>query len=309
MSDRSFTACRSEAAAKRNGMIAMCVAMALLPIGDAISKLLTSVATPFDVTVWRTVAQAVFFLPVAFLMRQRLSGNMFSLPAVASGALVVVVLFCLITAFETMPIATAIAIFFIEPLLLTILARPFLGERAGPRRYAAVAVGLIGALIVIKPNFAVFGPVVLLPVLAALAYAFNMIVVRKATRTRSALSLQLGATFSSAAVMLFVHLATSVFWREGTSLSTVPGWAVGAVLGAGALAALTFLLITFAFRNAEASLLAPLQYLEIVGATLLGFLVFGNFPDTLTWLGTAIILGAGVYVFRRERQAQASSGH
>ena len=290
---------------KRTGMAAMCLAMALIPMGDAISKLLTGIAAPFDVTVWRTVAQALFFLPVGLIMRRRLTGRLLSLPALASGALIVTVLYSLVTAFTVMPIATAIAIFFVEPLLLTLLSGPLLGEVAGPRRYAAVAVGLVGALIVIRPNFAVFGPVVLLPALGALAYALNMIVARRATRTRSALTFQLGATYSAALLLLAALGLSALLGREAAPLFQAPGWALGLVVAAGALAAITFLLITLAFSKTEASVLAPFQYLEIVGATLLGFLIFGEFPDPMTWLGTAIILASGIYVFHRERKVDA----
>ncbi|WP_422073533.1 DMT family transporter [Tranquillimonas rosea] len=292
----------SEKPADSRGMAAMCVAMALLPVGDAISKLLTDVVPPFEVTQWRTLAQALFFVPIGLVMRRRLRGSILSLPALFSGALIVVVLFCLISAFQHMPIATAIAIFFIEPLLLTLLAGPFLGEVAGPRRYAAVGVGLIGALVVIRPNFAVFGPVVLLPALGALAYAANMIVLRIATRTRSAVTFQLGATFSAAGLLLAAAAVTALRGGNPATLLDGPAWAMWAVLAAGALAALTFLLLTVAFSQTEASVLAPFQYLEIVGATIVGYVVFGDFPDAMTWLGTAIILGSGIYVFHRERR-------
>lgn len=287
---------------QRLGMTAMCAAMALIPFGDAISKGLTEVAPPFDVTVWRTVAQAAVFVPLGLVMRRHLSGTMFSLPALASGALLVTVLFCLISAFQVMPIATAIAIFFIEPLLLTLIAGPLLGEVAGPRRYAAVGVGLIGALVVIRPNLAAFGPVAVLPALGALAYALNMIVARRATRRRSPLTFQLGATFSAALLLLALLGVGAIFGRPPASLAEAPAWAFPAVLAAGALAATTFLLITFACSRTEASLLAPLQYLEIVGATVVGYAVFGDFPDPMTWAGTAIILASGIYVFHRERK-------
>ncbi|MHA3977299.1 DMT family transporter [Halovulum sp. GXIMD14794] len=306
MSETVIDAPRVGADGRRNGMVAMCAAMAMLPVGDALSKLLAEVADPFDVTLWRTVAQAVFFLPLVLILRNRLTGRMFSAPAFLSGGLIVTVLFSLITAFQTMPIATAIAIFFIEPLLLTALAGPLLGEKVGPRRFAAVGVGLIGALIVIRPNFAVFGPVVLMPVLAAFAYALNMVVLRKSTRRTPALTFQLGASFSAAVILMAAHGVSVAAGREATSLAAAPTWALTAVIAAGALSAVTFLLITFAFSRAEASLLAPFQYLEIVGATIVGFLVFGDFPDALTWLGTAIILGSGIYVFHRERQIEIS---
>ncbi|RNF34809.1 EamA/RhaT family transporter [Paracoccus methylarcula] len=286
-------------------MLAMIAAMGLLPIGDAIAKLLTGIASPFEVSVWRIAMQALFFIPVAILWRRRLKGSLLSRPALLSGALFAVTMICLVSAFQKMPIATAIAIFFIEPLLLTLLAWPFLNERPGPRRFVAVGVGLIGALIVIRPNFAVFGPVALFPVGAAIAYALNMIVLRRATRDHSALTLQIGATFCAAIGLLTLHAGGVMLGQEATSLADAPGWTLPALICAGGLLAVTFLLITHAFSKVEASLLAPFQYLEIVGATIVGLIVFGDFPDALTWLGTAIILGSGIYVFHRERKTES----
>jgi drug/metabolite transporter (DMT)-like permease len=306
MSNADFSTQHEAAPSQIAGMLAMCAAMALLPVGDAISKTLTGFASPFDVTVWRTLAQAIWFLPILLLARKRLRGSVLSWPALLSGALVAVVSLCLISAYETMPIATAISIFFIEPLVLTLLAGPFLGEKPGLRRYIAVGIGLIGALIVIRPNFEIFGPVVLLPAVAALVYAANMIVLRRATRQhRSALSFQIGVALSSAVILGAAQLVMGLLGRETSLLSDLPGWALGALIASGGLIALTFLLITFAFSKVEASLLAPLQYLEILGATLVGYLVFGNFPDALTILGTSIILASGIYVFYRERKSGA----
>lgn len=291
---------------KRAGMAAMCLAMVLLPLGDAISKTLTGYASPFEVTVWRSLAQAAFFLPGALLLRRHFHGSVLSLASLLSALLILTVSMSLVTAFASMPIATAIAIFFVEPLLLTLLAGPFLGEVPGLRRYVAVAVGLVGALIVIRPSFVTFGPVVLLPLLAALAYALNVIVMRKATRHRSALSFQFGASMIAAGLALLAHMAATRGGAELTGLSALPGWALWALVGAGALAMITFMMITFAFSKAEASLLAPFQYLEIVGATAVGFLVFNEIPDGMTILGTAIILASGGYVFHRERVRNAS---
>lgn len=288
----------------RQGMLAMVLATLLFPVGDAISKLLTGIVAPFDVTVWRTVTQALFMIPVALTFRRRLTGSMLSWPALLSGALISTAMFCLISAFQQMPIATAIAIFFVEPLLLTLLAGPLLGEVPGRRRLIAVAVGLVGALIVIRPNFATFGPVAFWPLGAALAFALNMIVLRRATRIRSALSVQFGASVFAAILLVAVQMAAALLLgRDTPSLAAAPGWALIALVVAGALAAATFVLIALAFSKAEAGLLAPFQYLEIVGATIVGYLVFGDLPDALTWLGTAIILGSGLYVFHRERRA------
>lgn len=289
----------------RRGMLAMAAAMWLFPISDSIAKLLTEIASPFDVTVWRIVAQALIFLPVAFVMRRHLRGPWISLPACLSGLLFAATMLCFVNAFDKMPLATVIAIFCIEPLILTVLAWPFLGERPGPRRLAAVVVGLIGALIVIRPNFMLFGPAALFPLGAATGFALNMIVLRRARGKSSTLTLQIGATFFAATIMVIASAANLLPGAGVLAVFDLPGWAIPALLLAGASVALTFVLITYAFSKAEASLLAPLQYLEIVGATVFGFIVFGDFPDALTWLGTAIILAAGIYVFHRERKIGA----
>ncbi|SLN12690.1 Riboflavin transporter [Roseivivax jejudonensis] len=287
---------------KRIGMIAMCIAMAFLPMGDAISKSLTTVISSFEVTLLRAVAQAAFFVPVALVLRRRFTGPVLTLGSFGSAVMIVTVTYSLITAFSVMPIATAIAIFFLEPLVLTVLAGILLGEVPGPRRFAAVGVGLVGALIVIRPNFAEFGPVVLMPLLAACAYALNMIIMRRSSGRQSPLSFQFGASLFGAAILVALELGRTALGRGSVLEAAAPGWVLPAALAAGALAMVTFLLITFAFGKVEASILAPFQYLEIVGAVLVGFLVFGDLPDAMTVLGTSIILGSGIYVFHRERK-------
>jgi drug/metabolite transporter (DMT)-like permease len=287
------------------GMIFMAFAMLLLPVGDTFAKILTDVIGPVEVTMWRLLAQGLCLLPVVVLLRRRLRGAMFSPVVALSGLLVMITLTSLVTAFSVMPIATAIAIFFAEPLILTLLAGPLLGEVAGPRRYAAVSVGLVGALIVIRPGFSEFGLATLLPLVAATAYALNMIVLRRACATRSGLTVQCGATVYAAIGMVVV--VGVLYAAGGIELAPLmrPAWTWGAILGCGAFAAASFVLIAEAFRHAEATTLAPFQYLEIVGATAAGFFVFSEFPDGPTWLGVAIILGSGAYIVHRERQQDA----
>lgn len=283
------------------GMLFMIVAMLLVPLGDAFTKLLTGTLDPLEITLWRLLAQGAFMLPVALILRGRMHGRMFSPVVALSGLLVAGSLVSLISAFAVMPIATAIAIFFVEPLILTLLAGPLLGEVPGPRRLIAVGVGLIGALIVIRPGFSAYGLVTVLPVIAATCYALNMIVLRRASRVRSVLTVQCGATFyATLLTALFLGLMVTTGHAERPTLALPPAsWAIIAAMGM--LATLTFVLIGEAFRRTEASILAPFQYLEIIGATALGYFIFGNLPDALTWLGVAIILCSGIYVFHRER--------
>ncbi|RKF15439.1 DMT family transporter [Roseovarius spongiae] len=282
-------------------MLYMIAAMLLLPVGDTLAKLLSETMNPLGVTMSRILAQALFLAPVAWVLRRRLRGSMFSPVVALSGGLLIVSLTSLITAFTVMPIATAIAIFFVEPLILTLLAGLMLGERAGPRRLIAVGVGLIGALIVIRPGFSSYGWATLLPLVSAVVYAINMIILKRASATRSALTVQCGATVYAALGLMVItgglHLAGMTGFTPQTADLRV--WAL--ILCAGAVAATSFVLVAEAYRNADATALAPFQYLEIVTATALGFLVFGDFPDALTWVGVAIILGSGVYIFHREQ--------
>ncbi|WBU64024.1 DMT family transporter [Paracoccus aerodenitrificans] len=285
------------------GITALCVAMLLMPIGDAITKSLTSALSPSIIAAARAIIQLAAFGIAALLLRRMLRGRVFSVFSLLAGLFSASISWLLITAFQTMPIATAIAIFFVEPLLLTLLAGPLLGETPGPRRYLAVAVGLLGTLLILRPNFAVFGPVVLLPLLAAFAYAAHMIVTRKAMRDTSPLSFQLGASTAGAAALIAIALIAPGDGGTLPGLTGLSGWVAAGIVTSGILVAVTFLLITFAFSRAEASILAPLQYLEILGATAIGYLAFGDIPDLLTILGTMIILGSGLYILHRERKA------
>ena len=293
---------RSADMEKRLGMVVMCMAMVLLPLGDAISKALTSFASPFEVTVWRTLAQALFFLPAALILRRHFSGSVFSLGSLLSAALILVVMICLVTAFATMPIATAIAIFFVEPLILTILSALFLGEKVGWHRSSAVAVGLVGALIVIRPNFAMFGWAAMLPLLAAFTFAGVMTTLRAMPAAIDTVRIQ---TFCGgfAALVLGVAMLVGHFLQVKLFTFVPPTtneWLI--LVAVGVVATIAQAMFTLAARFAQASLLAPFQYLEIVMATVYGYFIFDEFPDALTWLGTAIILAAGLYVVHRERR-------
>lgn len=282
------------------GMVCMTIAMLLLPVGDTFAKILTAHMSAIEVTTARLLAQGIWLMPIALLMRHRLSGPMFSPIVALSGGLVIVTLTSLTWAFSVMPIATAIAIFFAEPLILTALVGPLLGERVGPHRVSAVLVGLLGVLIVIRPGGGL-GPIAFLPLLAAFCYALNMIILRKASGTRTSLTIQCGATFYACLGIVAISFGLGASGQIVPSFGNLPGWAWGLIVVAGALAAASFILIAEAFRRADAGMLAPFQYLEIIGATAAGYLVFGDFPDALTWVGIGIILSSGLYIFWREQ--------
>jgi drug/metabolite transporter (DMT)-like permease len=297
------TAGPPEATAERVlGVGLMTGAMLIAPGLDVIAKLLLDRLTPAQVAAGRFLMQTLVLAPIllqAGAARRPAAGH-----AVAGlclgGALV-----CLNHALTVMPVANAIAIFFVEPLILTLLAALVLGERIGWRRVAAIAVGLLGALVVLRPNVAAYGPAALFPLGTAILFAFYMLVTRAMSRTRrggAALQFWSGA-FAALGLVVFATAEGALSEAPRIGVFALDGreWALFALLGL--LAALTHRLIVLALTRIEAGIAAPFQYLEIVSATLLGWLVFGDFPDALTWAGTAIIVGAGLYVFHRTRRA------
>jgi drug/metabolite transporter (DMT)-like permease len=300
MTDSTLSAASSHAMS-RSGMAIMVLAVSIVPIGDALSKSLTAQLNPFEIAFWRFGFQLAVLGLVLVFLRRRLEKGPWGL-ILLGGVSSAITLSALIGAFVTMPIATAIAIFFVEPLMLTVLSALFLKERTGWRRYIAVAVGLGGVLVVIRPSWDIFGWASLLPLLAALAFATNAIVMRSLSTRMGSVSIQFW--FTLVAVIL---LGTGLMALGHMDLVAETGfdpsgpWAQFALMGT--LSAFTFFLFTEAFRRTPASTLAPFQYLEIVGATIVGYIAFGDFPDFWTWMGTAIILGAGLYVFQRERRA------
>lgn len=201
------------------------------------------------------------------------------------------------TAISIMPLADAVAISFLSPLLVVALAALLLKEQVGVRRWSAVAVGLAGALIIVRPGAGAAHWGALLVLAMCFTYAFYLIATRLVATTEDALtSLFYSGVVGAVALSLWVPFV----WR----------WPAGA-LDAGMFAILGLYggvghyLIIRAYRYAQASTLAPLTYLSLLWATAYGWLVFGDFPDAPTLAGAALVASAGVYVFARERRKRA----
>jgi RarD protein len=205
------------------------------------------------------------------------------------------------TAVKYMPLADAIAVFFVEPMILTVLSGVFLKEPVGWRRWSAVVVGFAGALIVIQPSFALFGAVSLMPLGTATLFALYMLLNRRFSGRDSPLLMQclagLGGSLATG-LAIAVGLALGIADLEPGLPSRGIDWTLLLVLGL--LATFGHLLVVEAFRHAEASLLAPFQYIEIVSATIVGLAVFGDFPSASKWVGIAIVVASGLYTFWRE---------
>jgi len=289
---------------RERGMILMAVAMLIVPGIDAFAKLLVATVSAGEIAASRFLLQAALLLPIVVWRRPRLAGLQPGWQALR-GALIGFTTIIFFAALRYMPLADAIAIFFVEPLILTLLSPWLLGERVGRRRYAAVAVGLTGAVVIIRPGLTAFGPAALLPLLAAVCFALYLVLTRRLAQQGDPYLMQFAA---GVAAFVVLSLALAAGTQIGIASLTFAGpnaRELLLMLGLGVVGCIGHLLIVEAFARAPASLLAPFQYLEIISATLLGLVIFGDFPAWTTWLGMAIIVAAGLYVFHRERRSQA----
>lgn len=285
--------------------IGLMIAFALMAPGiDIFAKLATQSVTAGQVALARFTVQVAVLWPLIFLMGRawRVEARLLPLHALR-GVLMGLATLCFIAAVSVMPVADAIAIFFVEPLILTLLSAWLLGEAVGPRRLLACAAGFVGALIVVRPSFQDLGWVATLPLVTAFCFAFYLILTRRLAQAGDPLVMQ-----AIAGIFGGLFLLVGLVFGPLTGLAALTpvwpdtmAWVFMAMVGV--VATVSHLFLVYAFRFAPAATLAPLQYLEIISATAFGFWVFGDFPDPLKWVGIAIIVGSGLFVFWREQRA------
>ena len=213
-----------------------------------------------------------------------------------------------------MPLADAVAIFFISPLLITLASVVFLGESVGPRRWAAIAVGFIGVLVMMRPGTQAFQVASLLPLLAAFFYACIHVLTRKMGGTENAatMAFYIQVMFIIVSVLFFVVVGDGRFGDQSDpSLAfLLRAWIwpdmgdlpVFLVVGVGI--AVAGYLISQAYRVTEASFVAPFEYLALPMSVAWGMVVFAEYPDLWDYVGMALILGAGLFMIWRDAQAQ-----
>lgn len=283
------------------GMVLMVCAMLLLPGIDAIAKSLTGTVTPGQIAWSRFFFQVLLLAPFVW-WRGVFRLNTAIWAHAARGFLIALATLFFFTALQVMPLADAIAVFFVQPFVVTLLAAVILGESIGWRRLVAIGLGFAGALLIIKPSYEVFGWTALLPVATAISFACYVILTRWLTRSEPAITMQFYAGIFGCLTMS-IALMIGTIWDFAFLRPVWPSpaaWSLMALLGAIATAG--HILVVMAFHRAPVATLAPFQYLEIISATLLGLLLFGDFPDALTWVGIVIIVGSGLFVFYRERK-------
>lgn len=209
-----------------------------------------------------------------------------------------------------MPLADAVATAFVAPLIVTAMSALILGEVVGPRRWAAVAVGMAGVVVMTRPGSGVIQPAAILVLISAFCYASSHMMTRRMRDTESAMTLnfyvQIGFLAVSAAMGLWAgdgHLAqapgsTWEFLFRPWMVPPIEDW--WAFAGTGLAVGIGGLMMSQAYRTTEAALIAPFEYVGMPMAIFWGVVVFGTWPDATAWVGIALICGAGLYTLWRE---------
>jgi len=197
-----------------------------------------------------------------------------------------------ISGLRFLPIAEASATGFVSPLFVTALSILFLSESVGVRRWLATAVGLIGVLIILRPGSSAFHPAAVFPLVSALAWACTLIMTRMMSGKERAVTTM---TYSSIAGVCILSALVPSVWVTPSWHDILFGIFIGVASTAGQW------IVVLAFRYADASVLAPFSYSQLLWVSMLGFLIFGEVPDIWTVTGAAFIVASGLYTAHRER--------
>ena len=276
------------------GVLLLFAGMQVPPFMDGIAKLLAS-RYPLLEVVWARYFFHLALLSPVVLWRYRDRALRIAHPRLQllRGVLMLAATGAFFAAIARIPIADALAIAFVSPVLITALSPWLLGERVGPRRWAAVAVGFAGVLIVLRPGSVPLTTGSLLALATGVAYALYSITTRRLAGSGAPL-----VTLAHTALVGCVVTSALVF---GVWVSPTPADMALMVL-MGGLGAVGHFLVIAAYEHAPASLLAPCAYTEIIGAVTVGWLLFGDFPEPWTWAGLCVVAASGVYITLREQR-------
>ncbi|NKX43374.1 DMT family transporter [Roseicyclus persicicus] len=288
-------------------MLGFCL---MIPFSDALAKILGDDFPLLQLILVRFLAQAGLLLPVALLMRATIfpSGRVVRLAAIRT-ALQICGIGMMFSALRFLPLADAVAIAFVMPFIMLILGHYVLKEEVGPRRMAACAVGFVGTMMVVQPSFAAVGWPALLPLGVAVIFAFFMLVTRQVAKDIDPVALQGLGGLIGLPILAPLLLLPGI---GGTPPLT--GWiappdagALWLLIALGVTGSLGHLLMTWSLRFAPASTLAPMQYLEIPAAALVGLMLFAEFPNGLALAGIGVTIAAGLYIVVRERSVSRAA--
>jgi drug/metabolite transporter (DMT)-like permease len=276
----------------RLGIALMCAGLAFFGFGEACVKTLAKDYEILQVVWARYTFHALVFLLI-FSRSGIVSQMRTSRPFLHLARSVVLMLgtITFFTALIYLSLPEAVAINFAAPLLVTALSIPFLGEKVGRRRWAAIFVGFLGVLVIIRPGLGVMHWAAFLPLLTAICYACYQIMTRIAGRTEDT---RTSLFWTSAVGVTVMSCIVPFFWKMPDAQAWIIMVATGALFGFG-----HYLLIR-AFEITPVSTLSPFHYTQIIWVTIISIIVFDQTPDEFSILGTTIVIASGLYIWRRE---------
>jgi drug/metabolite transporter (DMT)-like permease len=275
------------------GIALILASTVFLGLSDVTAKYLSSSLHPIEITWIRFLVFALIMMPAMIP-----GSPLYALKTgrrklhFLRGATVLGSSLFFISGLAFLPIAEASATGFVAPLFVTALAILFLGEKVGLRRWIATGVGLLGVIIILRPGTSAFHPAAFFPLVSALCWACTLIMTRMLSGTERAITTM---TYSSIAGVCILSLLVPFVWVTPTWQAVALGVFIGIASTAGQW------IVVLAFRYADASVLAPFSYTQLLWVSILGFLVFGEVPDVWTVTGAAFIVASGLYTAHRER--------
>jgi drug/metabolite transporter (DMT)-like permease len=299
------------------GIILILAAMLIFAVQDSLMKYIYNSVSLYEVYIIRTVVS--FILVIVFL-------KILKKPIVFKThypllTLCRVILFffgfsSFYVSLTIMPLATATALFFVTPFLITIFAKFILKDQIGPRRWIAVIVGFIGVYIILNPNFDDFDYLSLTPILCAFCYSLSMIIIKKTSEKdnvyQQMFQFYIGATIISIIFYFFIgdgrydtidNPAAQFIFREWFSNLE---FSLIYMIALGFTAAVAFLLIFSAYRIASPAVISPFEYSILIWSTLSGWIFFNEVPKINTMIGMFLIVFGGIYIFMREKVQEQS---
>lgn len=280
------------------GILLLVIALQILPVSDTLAKYL-SASLPVLQVIW---ARFFFHCLATGLYTAARHGPRLLLPTVswtltARSAALFFAVALFYVAIHHMPLTTALTLWFVEPFLLTMLAMIVFKEKVAPSQWLAIAVGFLGIVLAVRPSADNWHWSYLIGLAAGMGYAVFLLLTRVVeSRIPAIVSVYqtglVGCILSSIAVI--------PVWQSPSAIQ----WLL--LMATGCVAAIAHFLIIKAFERAEASLLAPFTYAEVITATILGILVFGDAPDRWAYAGLAIIILSAIAVVPREPRQEAA---
>ena len=299
------------------GILLILLAMMIFSVQDSIMKYIYNFVSLYEVYLVRTLVSLIIILIFLKLKKKPI---VFKTQYPLLTFCRVILFFFGFSSFyislTVMPLATATALFFVTPFLITIFAHFFLKEEIGPRRWSAVIIGFIGVYIILNPDFSNFDYLSLTPILCAFCYSLSMIIIKKTSAKDSVytqtFTFYIGAIIISSVFYFIIgdgqynttnHPASQFIFKE---------WFVNLevsmllMITTGITASAAFLLLFSAYSIASPSVVSPFEYSILLWSSLSGWIFFNEIPKLNTVLGISIIVTSGIYIFLREKAKDQS---